>query len=152
MLILTDSNVLLRSLYPDHPHYAAAEQALSTLRLSGDVLCIAPQNLIEFWAVATRSREENGLGMTTDRAASEIATLRRFFRLLPASPDVLEAWQQIVIALGVSGKPTHDAHLAAVMQVYSVTHVLTFNAADFKRFPGITALDPVQISRDVSHR
>ncbi|HLQ51398.1 MAG TPA: hypothetical protein VK129_07865, partial [Terriglobales bacterium] len=74
MSILTDTNILLRSLYPEHPHYAAAENALAALRLRNEVLCIAPQNLIEFWTVATRPRDDNGLGMTPARAASEIAT------------------------------------------------------------------------------
>jgi predicted nucleic acid-binding protein len=114
--ILADTNILLRSLYPNHPHYSVAENALSALRLRNETLCIAAQNLIEFWAVATRSREDNGLGMTTSRAAGEIATLRRFFRLLPSTPDVLEAWQRIVTDLGICGKQAHDAHLAAVMQ------------------------------------
>jgi predicted nucleic acid-binding protein len=40
---------------------------------------------------------------------------------------------------------THDAHLVAVMQVYSVAHILTFNTGHFKRFPGITVLDPLSI-------
>jgi predicted nucleic acid-binding protein len=145
MPILADTNILLRSLYPEHPHYAAAENALTALRLRNEVLCIAAQNLIEFWAVATRPREDNGLGMTPARAAGEIATLRRFFRLLPSTPDVLEAWQRIVARLGIVGKQTHDAHLVAVMQTYAVTDILTFNTAHFRRFPGITALDPAQV-------
>jgi predicted nucleic acid-binding protein len=136
---------LLRSLYPDHPHYFAAENALTTLRLRGDTLCIAPQNLIEFWAVSTRPRDDNGLGTTSAKAAGEIATLRRFFELLPSSAEVLEIWQQIVINMGVSGKQTHDAHLVAVMQVYSVAHILTFNTGHFKRFLGITVLDPLSV-------
>lgn len=109
------------------------------------MLCVAPQNLIEFWAVATRSRDDNGLGMNQARAASEIAALRRFFRLLPSTPEVLDAWQGIVEALGVSGKQTHDAHLVAVMQVYSVTGILTFNTGHFNRFPGIAVVDPAQV-------
>jgi hypothetical protein len=31
------------------------------------------------------------------------------------------------------------------MQVYAVTDILTFNVADFRRFPGITVIDPVQV-------
>src|ERR1700682_4260213 len=113
--ILTDTNILLRALYPEHPQYASAEKALASLRLRNETICIAPQNLIEFWTVATRPRDANGLGMAPVRAASEMATLRRFFRLLPATPDVLEAWQGIVVSLGISGKHTHDAHLIAMM-------------------------------------
>ncbi len=145
MAILADTKVLLRSLYPDHPHYSAAENALGILRLRNESLCIASQNLIEFWAVATRSRDENGLGMTSARAAREVATLRRLFRLLPPPPEVLEVWQRIVLTLGISGKQTHDAHLAAVMEVNGVSSILTFNTGHFKRFPGIDVIDPVQV-------
>jgi len=146
MSILVDSNILLRSLHPEHPHYPIAQNALATLRVRIEPLCLAPQNLIEFWAVATRSRDDNGLGMTHARAAAEIEKLRRFFRLLPATPDIFEVWQRMVIALGITGKQTHDAHLVAVMEVYSVTSILTFNTGHFKRFPGITVLDPAQVS------
>jgi len=144
MATLVDTNVLLRSLHPAHLHHGAAERAVATLRLQGEVLCVAPQNLMEFWAVATRSVAENGLGMSFGLAAQELATLRRLFTLLPSTPEILEAWQRIVISLGISGKQTHDAHLVAAMQHYSVRNILTFNAVHFKRFPGIGVIDPAQ--------
>jgi len=136
---------LLRSLHAGHAHYAAAEHAISTLRLRNEMLCIAPQNLVEFWAVATRPRNDNGLGMTVARAATEMASLRRLFRVLPYTPDVLDAWQRIVIGQGITGKQTHDAHLVAIMQAHAVTNVLTFNVSHFSRFAGINVLDPTQI-------
>lgn len=145
MAILVDTNVLLRSLHPEHPHYSTAEKAIAELRMQGETLCIAVQNLIEFWAVATRPREDNGLGLTSGRAATEIATLRRFFRLLPSLPDTLEAWHRIVVSQNSIGKQSHDAHLVAVMQVHAVTGILTFNGGHFQRYPGITVLDPAQI-------
>jgi len=46
MPVLIDSNVLLRSLHPGHPRYAAAENSVATLRLRNETLCIAPQALI----------------------------------------------------------------------------------------------------------
>jgi hypothetical protein len=33
----------------------------------------------------------------------------------------------------------------AIMQVYSVTNILTFNVSHFERFPGITALNPATV-------
>ena len=62
MATLADTNILLRSLHPEHPHYSIAENALSALRLRNETLCVAAQNLIEFWAVATRSRGDPALG------------------------------------------------------------------------------------------
>jgi predicted nucleic acid-binding protein len=145
MPVLVDGNVLLRSLHPGHPHFAAAENSVATLRLSGETLCIAPQTLIEFWAVATRPREDNGLGMSPAKVATEMASLRRLFRLLPSTPDVFEAWLRVVIIHGVIGKQTHDAHLLAIMQVHSLSTILTFNVSHFARFPGITVLNPTDI-------
>ncbi len=61
-MILADTNILLRSLHPQHPHHSVAENTLSTLRMRGETLCLAPQNLVEFRAVATRPSVENGWG------------------------------------------------------------------------------------------
>src|ERR1035438_4900903 len=62
MATLVDTNVLLRLLQPEHPQYAIASMALAGLRRQESDLCIARQNLVEFWAVATRPVAENGLG------------------------------------------------------------------------------------------
>ena len=83
MAILTDTNVLLRSLYPEHLHYFAAENALAALRLRGEALCVAPQNLMEFWAVATRSREDNGLGMSPCQGGKRNRNLAAILSLAP---------------------------------------------------------------------
>jgi hypothetical protein len=48
----------------------------------------------------------------------------------------------LVVASGVLGKSAHDARLIAAMLAHGVTRLLTFNVADFNRFPGITVLDP----------
>jgi predicted nucleic acid-binding protein len=83
--------------------------------------------------------------MDLQAAQRELQALRRLFKVLPYTPEVLDTWERIVFAQGVSGKQTHDAHLAAVMQVYSVTAILTFNGNDFKRYPGITVLNPANV-------
>ena len=144
-MILADTNILLRSLSPWHSHYPIVEKALFGLRQRREKLYIAPQNVVEFWAVATRPRGENGLGLTLAKAAAEIDNLSDFFELLVYTSDVLKIWRRIVTAQNVSGKRTHDAHLVAMMQVHSISDILTFNGADFSRFPGINVLDPAQV-------
>jgi len=123
--------------------------ALSTLRLRNEILCITPQNLIEFWAVATRPVNDNGLGLTIAEAESEIVGIRRFFRLLPYAPPytpkVPEIWQRLVVQHGVSGKQTHDAHLVASMKVHGVQRILTLNGADFERYDSIEVIAPASV-------
>ena len=144
MAALIDTNILLRLLQPQHSQYSIAATAITELRAQRTDLCIAPQNLVEFWVVATRPVPLNGLGMSPLMVAGEVRKLRGLFRLLEGKPGVADAWERLVGKHLVSGKLAHDAHLVAVMQVNSVTDILTFNGADFRRFPGITVLDPAQ--------
>lgn len=45
----------------------------------------------------------------------------------------------------VSGKNAHDARLVAAMLAHGLTHLLTFNDADFQRFTGITTVTPAAV-------
>lgn len=143
-MVLIDSNVLLRS-HPSATLYPVVQNALGTLSGQDEILCIAPQNVIEFWAVATRPIDANGLGMDAVTARKEIEGLRQLFHVLPYTSDVLNTWERIVVDQRVSGKQTHDAHLVAIMLVHAVTSILTFNVDDFARYPGISALHPALV-------
>jgi len=41
----------------------------------------------------------------------------------------------------VVGKAAHDARLVAAMNRHALSHLLTFNVSDFKRYPAIQILD-----------
>lgn len=142
MAILIDTNILLRSLQPHHPHCAIVERAVSALRTRGETLKVTAQNLIEFWAVATRPTSENGLGMTVEMAGRELTVLKRLFSLLPEAAPVFEEWERLVITHRVSGKNTHDARVVAAMNMHGITRILTFNVQDFTRYPNIFAVHP----------
>lgn len=103
---------------------------------------ITAQNLIEFWAVATRPVVANGLGWATDWALAELCSIRDKFPLLPDSPAILEEWIDLIEKSAVSGKRTHDARLVAVMRCNAIVHLLTFNVRDFDAFAGISVIDP----------
>ena len=95
--------------------------------------------------MATRTPAENGLGMDTAKASREIITLRSLFLLLSYPSHVVQRWQSIVTAHRISGKQAHDAHIVAIMEAHSATSILTFNERHFKRFAGITVLNPADI-------
>jgi predicted nucleic acid-binding protein len=128
--------------------HAEAVDAVSTLRTGGDELCIVPQNLIEFWAVATRPLNVNGLEMTIARAQVELVRIKSFFRYFPDTPSVYDEWERLVTNRAVSGKNTYDARIAAAMIVHGITHLLTFNGSDFKRYPEITVISPSEMIRN----
>jgi predicted nucleic acid-binding protein len=137
-----DTNVLLRSIDDGHVAQPIAQKGLFALRDRGETLSIFPQNLIEFWAVATRPVANNGLGLNTAEAETELINLKKLFVLLPDTPDIFPEWERIVLQFKVSGNQAHDARLVAAMIVHDVSHLLTFNTSDFKRFTSITAVCP----------
>jgi len=145
--LLADTNLLLRLSDSGAALHPTAAHALAALFAREDEVFITAQNLVEFWAVATRPRESNGFGWDTQMTQREIADIRARFPLLPDTPEILDFWLRIVTSSSVSGKRTHDARLAAVMQVHSICNLLTFNTADFAGFPGITAVDPRTLAR-----
>ena len=145
MAILFDTNILLRWTQKHHPHSAIAVRALKALRSRDEELHIAPQNVVEFWAVATRPFSHNGLGLTTEQTTAEIESLKSFFGLLPELP-LQEEWQRIVTQYRVSGKSVHDARLVAAMSVHGISEILTFNVQDFIRYTEISVLDPSRVA------
>jgi predicted nucleic acid-binding protein len=145
---LVDTNVLLRIAQPSHAMYSDAARSLAIIARRGDHLRITPQNLIEFWAVATRPIANNGLGISPVEAAAELLKLKKLFEVLPDEPEILFQWEHLVVKHGVIGRQTHDARLVAVMLVHNLTHLLTFNDRNFKRFNEITVLNPQNFSEE----
>ncbi|MDZ4688365.1 MAG: PIN domain-containing protein [Planctomycetaceae bacterium] len=145
MRILLDTNVLLRSIEPGHAHHFASSQAIDTLRQRGHELVTVPQVHYEFWSVATRPTDNNGLGMSTAEAQAELAAIQRLFRLLRDERAIFSIWEHLVSSLAVKGKQTHDARLAVAMQRHAITHLLTFNMPDFARYPLMTTLSPLDV-------
>jgi predicted nucleic acid-binding protein len=142
---LLDTNILTRSAQSGHPQQLPARNAVKQLFDRGEQICIVPQNLYEFWAVATRSPAENGLGMSMVEAESELARVKEVFTLLGDEEGILQEWERLVIAHQVRGKTSHDARLVAAMHRHGLTHLLTFNASHFNRFPGITVVTPEEV-------
>jgi predicted nucleic acid-binding protein len=142
MLYAVDTNILLRSAEPNHPMHAETLAALSSLRTSGHSLCVFPQHVIEFWNVATRPAEKNGLGFSHQQAITEVEKIEKLFRLILDAPAIYGEWKHLVIARSVSGKQVHDTRIAATMTVHGITHLLTYNTGDFERLAAIHAVSP----------
>ncbi len=145
MSVLLDTNVLTRSAQPAHPMHEDALEAVRLLKNANEDLCIVPQNLVEFWAVATRPLSANGLEMTTAQAQTELAKIKSFFRLLMDSAGVYDEWEKLVTDHAVSGRNTYDARIVAAMKVHGISHLVSFNDQDFKRYHDITVMTPAEV-------
>ena len=89
MAYLIDTSVLARLANSADSHHASARRAVIELHRRGEVLHIAPQNLIEFRSVATRPVAQNGLGLRAVEAEAKAADFEVLFPLLPETPGVI---------------------------------------------------------------
>ena len=146
MSYFLDTNILLRTLVTDDPNYQITMSAIAFLKRGKEQLFIAPQNLIELWNVATRPADKNGLGLDPDEAQVEVARLKELFVLLPDREQIYPEWERLVKTYEVKGAKVHDTRLVAFMLVHRLSHILTFNVKDFRRFsPEITPVSPTDI-------
>jgi len=90
MAYLVDSNILVRLRDLDSLERAVCEQVVQASLQQGVRLYLCAQSLIEFWAVSTRPREANGLGLDTEQVFTGITTIVRSIPLLPEPPDIAE--------------------------------------------------------------
>jgi predicted nucleic acid-binding protein len=144
VIYLVDTNVVLRIGPRPDPLRVAVRAAVRKLRGRGHSLVVTPQNLVEFWNVATRPVAHNGFGFSPAAADRRLRRVERLFPALPDSALVYPEWRRLVVAYRVSGVQVHDARLVAFMRIYGVDHILTLNTADFARYAaeGVVAVDP----------
>ncbi len=149
MAYLIDTNILVRLANTVDAQHATATGAVLELHRCGELLNVTPQVLVEFRNVATRSRAQNGAGLSIVDAEAHAAAFEATFPLLAETPDIYPTWKALVGAVGIIGKQVHDARLIAVCHVHAVTHLLTFNVSDFVHMaafgPGVVVVDPASV-------
>lgn len=145
MRILIDTNVLVRSVQKGHPACRIARRALVALYREGHELFLTTQNVAEFWNVCTRPAGVNGLGLSIESADRYTARLERLFGILPDSIQAFHLWRKLVVDQEVRGANVHDARLVAIMGTSDIQRIVTFNAGDFSRFPGLEVIRPENV-------
>jgi len=144
MSVLVDTNVLLRRGDPTHLLNELAVNSVAKLLGSGEPVCFTMQNVSEFWNVATRPSENNGLGLPVEFVLEVVEDMDKEFILLPDNAAVYEEWKSLVVRHKVLGSKVHDAKLVAAMHVHEVSQILTFNTTDFARYD-VEALHPSSV-------
>ncbi|GAA6617687.1 type II toxin-antitoxin system VapC family toxin [Scytonema sp. NUACC26] len=127
------------------PVHLLAGRATANLLLQGHHVYITSQNIIEFWAVATRPLTVNGFGWSVEQTSTEIEHILNQFPLLEETPQVFAYWLNCVTANKISGKRVHDVRLMAIMLAHGITHLLTFNVDDFISVEGIAIVHPQSV-------
>ncbi len=76
---LLDTNLLLRFCDSASAQHSVAVNAIEVLLKRGEQIFLTAQNLIEFWAVATRPKAANGFDWTPQQTEQEVERLLNLF-------------------------------------------------------------------------
>lgn len=147
MSALVDTNILVRFFDSSHADHQPCVDAIRCGQAQPGRLNVCLQIHIEFWSVATRPLNVNGLGLTPNEAGAALGDFDKFLPLLPDPPDIADRWRKLVMRYGVSGRSAHDARIAAWMESTGTTELLTLNGSDFYRFSHVRVITPADILR-----
>lgn len=134
MKVLLDTSAIIRFCQTADSKHHLVLDAVARLSELGYQTCIVPQVVYELWSVATRPITANGLGWSTHDAKTEIGRLGKLFVFLKDERTVYSHWIELVSQLDIGGRNAHDARLIAAMDRHEISHLLTLDRDDFKKF------------------
>jgi predicted nucleic acid-binding protein len=140
--VFVDTNVLVYATRPSATQHAVASAALARLEGEGSTLWVSSQVLREYLAVVTRP-QVSVPALTMATAIADVQTFRAAFDVAEDRPTVLDRLCDLLIAHPGGGRQVHDANVVATMLEHGLRRLLTFNAADFRRFAPIIDIEPI---------
>ena len=96
MRLIIDTNILLRMEEQGHASHEQALSAIDSLDKQGHECVLVPQVLYEYWVVATRPLNVNGLGMNPAMAETAMNEWVATFRLLLDERGIFGFWRDLV--------------------------------------------------------
>lgn len=137
---VVDTNVLVHSSNAGSPDHGRARAALARLVAQGPV-AVTRQSLREYQRnppdlrdAATTRPLPWSRPLTLAEATADTDAFARRFPVLEDGPAVWAELMALSRRFSFGGKQVHDANIAAAMLAHGETRLLTFNAADFRRF------------------
>jgi len=143
-LAILDTNILVYAVDSESKHHVPSKTLLLQAVDPGAGLCVAPQNLAEFYAVVSdRRRVRNPLPPTAAiQAITDLLALPGL-ALLTVPIDVTKRFIELLQRHAVVAQHTFDAYLVATMLGNGVSRIHTFNSAHFDPFDELEVLVPL---------
>lgn len=138
--IMLDTNVLVAATDEARAEQRNALMVINEWAARGVTLCTSGQILREYFAVATRPVDRNGLGLKPADALSNVRAIRDRAAFLVEDARVTNRLLGLLADVECGGKQVHDANVVATMLAHGVGMVVTMNIADFARFDRYVSL------------
>ncbi len=86
-----------------------------------------------------------GYGRTIEEALRCVRFFRKYAAFVPETDTSGELTLVLLEQHRVTGSKVHDTRLAAIARSTGVTHILTLNPADFRRFADLCVVTPTDV-------
>jgi predicted nucleic acid-binding protein len=145
--IFIDTNILF---YANNPSDAFGSQAISRINecvAADNTLIISTQIIKEYTAVTLRNAQFHKLPFETalQTVLNNIAIFRREFIVVGEKTDNLDNWIALLPQITTS-KDVFDFNIAATLRSEGISHILTHNVSDFKKFSNWLTVLPLIIT------
>ena len=131
--VFVDTNILVYASRQRSPLHARAAAGLRRAGSEGGSLWFSRQILREYLAVATRPQPTEP-ALPSAAAVADAEGFLAKFEVAENGPRVTRTLLQLLAQHPSGGKQVHDANIVATMLTHGIMRLLTFNAADFRRF------------------
>ena len=128
-----DTNVLVNARILEAPDHQIARASLERVFQELEPLRISRQVVREYLSVVTRPQVW-AVAMSLEDALDDVNRLIGSFEILEDGPVVTESLITLCHEVVVGGRQIHDANIVATMLAHGERRLLTFNAADFRRY------------------
>ena len=128
-----DTNVLVSARILEAPDHDRARAQLERAFQDLESLRISRQVLREYLSVVTRPQTWS-IAIVREDALADVDRLTSGFEILEDGPGVTQSLLALCREVAVGGQQIHDANIVATMLAHGERRLLTFNAADFRRY------------------
>ena len=140
---LVDTNVLIYAFSKESDYYKVCRELLNSAQEGKLSLCVAPQVVAEFFAIATDPRRTTAPQKPQETADVIDQLLAMPGMVLLSLPvDVVNRWTTLIRQHPVTGSDIFDVQLVATMLGNGVSQIYTYNRKDFEKFSEIDVLTP----------
>lgn len=144
MSVTVDANVLLYASDESSPGHRACRDLLEFLAAGPSLVHLFWPVVMAYLWIATHPRIfERPLEPAVARANLDALVSRPHVRTPGEGGGFWRSYGEVVTGDAVRGDLVSDAHVAALMREHGVSTIWTSDRG-FRRFPGITARDPLQ--------
>ncbi len=131
--MFVDTNVLVEAKISDAPNHEVANTILDRAQADGEPISISRQVLREYLATLTRPQTWR-MPLSMEEVLRDVERMEQAFRVFEDGPSVTQLLVALCRVTPVGGRQIHDANIVATMLAHGEGRLLTFNAADFRRY------------------